>query len=254
MMKGKSSGKQALSDHKKIGKRFIPPMLQLGKWYEVSWVNFIIPELLWLGLLNEYLGLSKGAALGLSLAKIAISEINQSTLKWFAPISAYIELNDKQQEEVINKIKTSNDIELIKMPLTPLVYFYPKCPLNFLFEGKTPIIDDNETILRKYKTFISDFYDRTSIISTFAQANAMYIAFITGLIKASKGTSLANFPEIEKYPNTDESKIVASAIRAAINGQFGMEHFYKKSFWPDYFWNRGLELEACYFEGDESNE
>ena len=68
---------QILSDHKRIKKKLVPPILQIGKFHEVKWVDYILPELLWLGLLNEFHGLKLGAELGLSLANAANKLNNQ---------------------------------------------------------------------------------------------------------------------------------------------------------------------------------
>jgi hypothetical protein len=65
--------------------------------------------------------------------------------------------------------------------------------------------------------------------------------------------SLANFPEIEKYPDTPESERVGSGVRAAIISFFGSSYDLSST-WPAYFWNRGLELESCnYAAVDEDN-
>ena len=40
-----------LESHKRIGKRLVPPLSEIGPWKEVSWVDEVLPELLWIGLL-----------------------------------------------------------------------------------------------------------------------------------------------------------------------------------------------------------
>jgi hypothetical protein len=55
---------------------------------------------------------------------------------------------------------------------------------------------------------------------------------------------LANFPEIERYPNTEESKKIAVSIR--MNAGILLHSDEKLSTeWCDYFWNRGLEISKC---------
>ena len=66
--------REVLGDHKRIGKRFIPPFLyQLGSLSEISWVNEIMPEILWIGLLIEHFGYQRGVELGLHLSKAAVA-------------------------------------------------------------------------------------------------------------------------------------------------------------------------------------
>jgi hypothetical protein len=124
---------------------------------------------------------------------------------------------------------------------------YPKCPLNFLFENPLPRLDNFSAELEIFKDLLSKLYDKTTVEATFMQANAIYIAFVTDKLKVSKDTSLANFPEIEKYPHTKESQRIAAMVRAAVNSFIGIDCD-KTSEWPRYFWNRGLELEPCDFQ------
>ena len=80
------------------------------------------------------------------------------------------------------------------------------------------------------------------------QATAIWLAFDSGALKVFKGLALANFPEIEKYPNTELSEKVAASIRSSIYMFFSEPHYRASSNWPKYFWNRGLDIDGCYFE------
>jgi hypothetical protein len=64
-----------LLDHKQVGKKFIPPMLTIGVFKEVRWIEIILPELLWIALLNDKYGLRMGAELSLAVAQSAIEVI-----------------------------------------------------------------------------------------------------------------------------------------------------------------------------------
>lgn len=241
--------KKILADHKKIGKRFLPPFLTaLGPLQEVGWLDYSLPELLWLGILNERCGLEKGADLAVSLAKAAEKAYASENKKWVAPVSFYNILSSEQKNDVLNALNRSSKLEPIKHALSSFISLYPKCPLNFLFESSLPPIDNFNAELGKLKNLLSKLYDKTTIEATFMQANAIYIAFVTDKLKVFEGTSLANFPKIEKYPNTEESRRIAGSIRAAINGFIGTDCD-KTSEWPKYFWNRGIELEPCDFQG-----
>lgn len=238
-----------LSDHKKVGKRFIPPMLQLVSFSEVKWVDWILPELLWLGLLNDRYDLARGAELALSLARAVIKTSDYSSKTWLAPISAYDALTEKQKNEVIRTLKLSNNLQPLKEALTPLVAFYPGCPLNFLFEGTLLSLENSKETLEQFKELLATLFDRWEKVATLMQANAVYIAFATDLLKVTKGLALANFPAVADFPDTEESRRVAASVRATVNGFFGRYFRDKSSNWSQYFWNRGLELEPCDYEG-----
>jgi len=241
--------KRVLSDHQKVGKRFIPPFLQkVSNLQEVMWLDYILPELLWLGLLNEFYDYKTGAALALSLAKAAVTVNDQPNKIWFASTSSYSTLKKNQKNKIITFIRSSNELELLQKALFPLGVFYPKCPLNFLFGGRLPRTKKPNVILEKFKFLLSRMFDRTGIPSTRMQANAVYIAFVTDMLIVDNKTTLANFPAIADYPETEESIRIAGSVRATTTAFFGFEQNKKSSPWSTYFWNRGFELESCDYE------
>ena len=73
------------------------------------------------------------------------------------------------------------------------------------------------------------------------QANAVYIGFNVEKFVVSSDVSLARFPEVQYYPNTEISKQVAACIRATVNAIFGNEVIKDGLSWPTYFWNHGLQ-------------
>jgi len=256
------NGRQKLSDqkkrvlayHKKIGKRFVPPFLsKLGPLQEIGWLNYTLPELIWLAILNERCGLEKGADLAISLAKVAKKAYAGEMKKWFATASIYNLLSSEQKRDVLNALDQSGKLEEVKDALSFFIFLYPKYPLNFLFEGSLPATDNSDATLKQFKELLSKLYDKTTVEATFMQANAIYIAFVTDKLKVFKGLTLANFPEIEKYPHTEESQRVAGSIRSTVISLIGTDSD-KTSEWLKYFWNRGLEIEPCNFQIIETYE
>lgn len=245
----KQSGQNVLSDHKRIGKRFVPPLLQLGPFADVKWVDLILPELLWLGILNHAYGKARGAELSLKLAQAAVKVFVAEPIPWFGSGSAYTSLDNAQKTEILRILRETNHLEPLKKALIPFPLFYPQCPLNFLFEGSIVTPREPARLLEEFKEFISTLFDRTTEPATFMQANAVYIAFITDKLVVSREVSLANFPAIEKYPHTEESKRVASGVRGVLTMMFGTVFDEKPGSWAGYFWNRGLELEPCDVDG-----
>ena len=234
-----------LSDHKRIRKKFIPPFLQSGDFEEVSWIDYVLPELLWLGIINESNDLKVGADLALSLASEA-DKVNKTPKKiWFAPASSYSIFTINQKKKIIKGLRLSGKIDRLKRAFLPLGKFYPECPLNFIFEDQLPNVKNTQEMLEKFKRVLSKFFDKRGTPATFIQANAIYVAFCTDMLVVDRKTVLANFPAIDKFPFTEESQRIASAIRASINVFFGAYQHVGKFSWPKYFWNRGLELQPC---------
>jgi hypothetical protein len=232
-----------LADHKKVGKKFIPPFVaHVGPIQEVLWANDLVPELLWLALVNEKHGKQVGADVSRRLAQAAGGAWGAKPRKWFALTSAYQALDAIEREAVLASLSASGSLGLIREALLPFPLLYPECPLNFLFT-QPPAADS--AVLPWFKEVLESTYDRWGVTATFVQANAVYIAFVTDMLKVFKGLALANFPAIEAFPHTEESKIVASSVRSTVSmfsGQFRDEH---SGPWISHFWKRGLEIEPC---------
>jgi len=269
MVKKKKSQtrKRVLSDHRKIGSRMVPPWPQLFPSEDVRWAGHIIPELLWLGLLNDYHGWQQGAALSLALARASAEatgvdprefqkKFGKGPKQWFASTSSYNALTDQQKVNVVESLKATSSLILIQAGLMPLALLYPKCPLTFLFEGLAPRGVDVD--LESFKQIVALHFDKEGIVTVRTLTNAVYIAFCTNKLKVivtDHGESptdpkLRNLPAIEQYPKTEESKIVASSVRGTVFGLFEKN----QSEWADYFWNRGLEIEPCDYDGVIKNE
>ena len=243
---------QVLSDHRKVGKKFVPPMLQISNVESVSFASQAIPEFLWLATLNRSYGWQQGAELSLSLAfkacestGINLEEFRkqdgESPKELFATSSAYITLAQEQKLDIVKRLKASFEWELFVEALSPIVSLYPQFPLGFIFEEA--VILSNEKDVENLKSIISPLYEKNSKEAVSMYANAIYITFATNKLKAVRGTGFENFPEIQNYPDTEESKMIAASVRASILSILGMSK--TPPDWANYFWNRGLEIETC---------
>lgn len=268
MSKKKKSSvrKRVLSDHQKIGSKLVPLWPLLFPSEDVRWSGHIIPELLWLGLLNEHCGWQQGAALSLELARASAKatgvdpkefqkKFGRGPKQWFASTSSYITLTDQQRVDVVASLKPAS-LHQIRAALNSLAALYHECPLSFLFEGVAPNPTDID--LENFKRIVGSHFDKEGVSAVRTLTNAVYIAFCTNKLrvivsddgKAPTDPKLRNFPAIEQYPNTEESKIVASEVRGTVFCLFEKN----QSEWSDYFWNRGLEIEPCDYEGVTKDE
>lgn len=238
-----------LSDHYRVGQRFVPPFVhKLGTLQEVKWIDLGLPELLWIGLVDARHGFKRGAELAIEAARAATAEVESVTKVWFASVSAYGKLSDQDKLGVIATLRAKCALEELRLAIGPLIALYPGCPLSFVFEGSTPSGERSDH-LRQLKTVLERLFDKTSRDATMMQANGIYIAFVTGMLVVSSDTSLANFPAVASYPDSEESRQIGSAVRAITNMFFGRSE--ESTFvWPRYFWNRGLEVDDCLLGGE----
>ena len=99
MSTAKKKTPKVLADHKKVGKKFIPPFVaELGQLGEVRWVNDLVPELLWLALLSERHGRERGVDLARRLALAAIDARGSTPASWFCENKA---LTFVRAEEIV---------------------------------------------------------------------------------------------------------------------------------------------------------
>ncbi len=241
--------RQILADHKQRGKTLVPPFIHLlGPLHEVSWVNTIIPELCWIGLIQHQHGHSRGVKLITSFARAARNVRSGGSSPIFGAASSYSELSDHEWAQLRGALSTTGDLFQIQESLEPLIGLYPECPLGPIFA--TPPAS-SDMALNRMTRLVSSLFRRNDRDPTMVQATFIWLAFDSGVLKVKKGLALAQFPEIEHYPDTEISRKIGGSIRASLNGFFGDEQFYPQaSLWPRYFWNRGLALTPCELSDD----
>ena len=246
MEQNRSSGNEVLSDHRRVGKRFIPPFIdKVPPITEVRWMHLILPEILWLGVLSHALP-ARAPAVAVALANTTQSSVSETKRRFYGTTSAYSSLTVQQQHTIVDVLRENHNLAPLHHALGPLVFFYPECPFSFLFEGQPPLVNHPRSSLMHLRALLMRLLFRRGQEATMMQATAVYIAFMTDLLKVTSSSSLANFPEIENYPTTEESRRVAASVRATIT-QFVAEHSNPSATWSVYFWNRGLSLQPCEF-------
>ena len=240
--------KPVLADHEKRnkGKLLVPPLVAaVGPFSFVSWIETIIPETVWIGLLHEEFGENEGTSLALDLAKTTSEIASKSLDGFFVGASEYAALTDSEKADILRSLTASGRLRQFQTALAPLFQFYPMCALNFLcMEHRTEWPDHSLTTL---KTVLLELFEKQTRRAVMVQATVVYIAFVSGRLKVAEGLSLAHFPEVEKYPTTEMSRRVAASARCAVLTFFGERQEFKTTNWPVEFWNRGMEIENCLF-------
>lgn len=233
-----------LADHKRLGKKLVPPLMQLGNLQLTSWVEVGLPESIWMGVLHEKLGHAEGVQLGLTVTKAIDSVARQF-------VSLTSEFADVQPEHLAAARAQLSDRDRARLDdaLLPFVRLYPECPLAPLVTAGTT---HDARYIEDFKLFLAEMIQRTSRTATLAQASVLYFALVQGRLQVFKGSSLTHIADIEAYPDTPESRQVASSVRATLNMYFQRQSD-ATMLWPRYFWNRGFELEPCDFSYAEAN-
>ena len=112
---------------------------------------------------------------------------------------------------------------------------------------------DADDGMERVKSAVIQLYDKRGKPATLVIANTIYIGALTGKIRYTNPTQIPNFEAVWDYPDTDESRLVASRLRASVSAFTNLLGDDVASAWPGYFWNRGLELEPCDVDGAYDN-
>jgi hypothetical protein len=236
-----------LKGYKKIGKRFVSPWnTSFPGMREASYTKFSIPELLWLAALNEVHGWQEGARVGLAVVE-ALSQCRMKERRWFSYTSMIETIPSDERSKIISGLDQDITARL-EQGLGSFCRVYPRFPIGIDVFGYGNIPSPDREHIQFIKDLISKVFAKRSETAIKMQGNAVYNAFISGKLRVASGTSLANFPEIQNYPNTEESKKIGASVCAIINLQTGFLIESRLSGWVKYFWNRGLFIEPITFD------
>jgi hypothetical protein len=237
--KKKQSESRIFSDHKKMGKTLIPPMRQfLGDSGMISWVDQILPELIWLAVIIENLGIKRGVEIGSKIAKLANEILPE---EYFAFASSFNLLDNEQKQQLVKLLEDQNYLVEVRDSLRNLLQLYPECPLKFIDNDLEQLIETKA--IMDFKKILARYYNRREQPAMIIQANVVYFAGICGKLRYVSNVQVPNLEVIISDFESDESKMVCSGVRATVNAFIGHISTKVSNIWPRYFWNRGIEID-----------
>lgn len=234
--------KKILEGHKKVGTKFIPPAKHLINLSEMTWTEDLLPELIWIGVVIEKLGLRNGIEY-LSYMIATSSEIYKSEKHLdFAFISSFRFLSKNDFDELINKLKEKNYLEKLSDSLQDFIKLYPdNNPLKFFLNEK--ITFNKSDAIQDFKKTLAKYFNRRSKDATIIQTLIPYSKMRAGKLHFAAHIEVPDYNSIVENFESDEAKKASSSVRAFVNGAYGhiAESITKE--WSIYFWNNGLKLE-----------
>jgi hypothetical protein len=239
-------GKKVLDSYRKVGSRFVPPMLQMFKFDEVSWLNQTMPELVWWDVVINIGSLQFAANVAAEIAEHF--KKTDDSKRWWAFLSNYTDLSEETSHRLVEHLVQAGIYDDLLVCLSDFLDLYPACPiarvLNVRPSGLVNI------------AYLSQFEDRLRVLehkrsrdSVLVQAQVVYMAFISGRMHVREGLALADFPEVSRYPETERSVEVGASVCATVNmlAGDGLPKF-RENAWVQYFWKRSLELRPLTFD------
>jgi len=235
---------QILQDHFKKGNTFYPPFTydrDVDRFEHINWRGDFVPELIWIAVLIKDYGFDEAKKLACDIAFFADQADISRGKHDFGIVSSYAFLSKEAKQRIIKKLRSHSDIDKISKSLSSLIALYPECPLSFL----TCSIQEKANYKESYKKVsevLEELLYRVEKLPTLTQGIHHDVEICTGKLLFAPPLKPKNTDLLKEYPDTPESKMVASYIRAGIQM---LNISIQNKEWIKYFWNRGHELGAC---------
>ncbi len=246
-MNNKQPKRQILRGYKRKGKKFIHPLIaKLGDTLRLTaWPIDFLPDILMISLLFDQLPERRAVEVSLSCAEAVKSVVGEGKMRAFALISDYYGINDDTGNEIREKLAEIRIIDELRSNISPLVSLYQECPLRLFYDEEylNSRMPSMEFAFGVLKRVVSDCYDRMSRPAALAQTTVMYIYGMTGTIKRAEGVEIGDLNAILSYPDTSESREIASSSRAFM--KILMHYNDNRSKWCEYFWRHGYIISPC---------
>lgn len=235
--------KRNLEGHKKQGKRFIPPMKQIPGMREQSYINDMLPELIWLGLIHE----KGGYVLGhytlkgvMDAVKDRRTDDSEKPVN-FAMQYAYSTLSQAEKESILNRWKSEGILDDIQHALAPLTLLYDEFSMRFVGPPST-VIPHDELVLR-IRNCVGNHLDKYQVPGVALHGAMIMTRLIAGKLFFSKDMEIPDFNAAINNPESDDGRRASSFMRATAIGEMGMLEV--PSSWAKYFWNRNAAISHC---------
>jgi hypothetical protein len=237
--------RQVLSDYKRVGAKFVPPMLhRVGAFDYISWANQTLPELVWWDVLMDRVS-HRFAARVVEVIGNYFKSKNRHEC-WWAFTSDYTHVDGNDVDGLKDHMQRAGVLAAFADGIFGFLCLYPECPISRLSDR--PPADVDIKYLCHFESRMRELEDKRSRSSVLIQAQAVYMGFVVGKLHVQRGLALADFPEVQHYPDSERSKQVGASICAAVNMLAGSKlPKYSDDTWTQYFWRRSLELRPLDF-------
>jgi hypothetical protein len=243
--------KEILEGHIRIGKKFLPPIARLKNIQELSYVNQLLPEIIWMGLINENLEHKKSIELALSLATTAKENYKSERFINFALCSSFDIFEGEEKHKIVELLGKKTNLTDLRTYLAPLIVLYEGCPLRFL--GTNEDIVEKDELINQIKKCVGNHLDKFSAPALAIQAEVAYIRGMTGGLYFPQGVEPPDLNAMLNEPHSEKAEKAAAFVRAFVLSEVQKESDDEKFYWPREFWNQGIKIDKCEIK-DRNNE
>ncbi len=240
-----SHPKPLFEDHRRDGKTFVPPAVDRG-WQAMDFPDTILPELIWIGFLQDRWGNRRGAQLAVQLIKTALEMWVDEFKPEFGFASMHRMLSAAHRNAIRERLQNCGTLTNFQEALGPFLQCYPENnPLKYLVDCHRSDFASND--IDCAKRVIDPRINRWSKEGTAMQAVIVLGELASGRLTLPQGDGPPmNFEAIFDDPESPSAKESAGFLRAMLSGTYAFHRTHLDPAWSKYFWNRGYSLEPIH--------
>ena len=239
-----------LAGYKQKGKIFIPPIKQIsGNIIYTKYVHDILPEIIWIGLINDMYGYKRGIDIVKKTAEMA-NEIEKHPIVDFSFVSDFNKLNTEKKAALKQKMSDKSLLIPLQEALLPLTKLYTSFPMSF-FKKKSSV--DKKPLIKKIKICLEKHFDTYQQPSLIAQSCVYYISATNDRIQMASHIEPPCLDAIINDIESDAAQKAAGKVRIfnrlQINRNIimGDNNDSEENKWAKSFWNQSYKIDSCNF-------
>lgn len=231
------------SDHRRHGKALIPPFVDRG-WQALEFADTILPELIWIGFLQDRWGHRLGAELAIHLIKAALAVLNEDTKPEFGFATAHRVLTPAHRATLLQQLDRDGVLPGLREGLRAFLRSYSdNNPLDYLNDPSPQLSTPDD--ITSAKRVIKSRLNRWSGEATAMQAVVVKGELVTGrLHMPSDAQPPLDFDAVFDSPESASAKDSGGYLRTMVSGSYSYHRPILDSTWWTYFWRRGYALES----------
>jgi hypothetical protein len=211
--------------------------------YSASYVNDLLPHVLWMSLLIARLGKREGIRHSFDLAKLAHNLHVSDKHVNFAICGNYAKLTQAEATAFLEKLDAQGTLSLYREALSPLLHLHPNCPMRAL--DLPAKLDSRESLIERLRNAVDAILDRYGNPAAIMQANVLVIRASTGGLFFNKGIEIPDFDSLVHSPDSEAAQRAASFARSGAMQEFMPDETQEYMDWPKVFWNANYKLDRC---------
>lgn len=234
-----------LPGHKQVGRRLIPPLMQLKNMVPTSFQDETLSDLIWLAaLFRKYADRETIEKLSTFL-RSCTELLNDEKSPPLAFLSNFARLSPQQHKAIREMAEKTGLLPWLQEALQHQAALLSPYPLAFIFSSDCAHLE-RDSAISLLKADVSSLLDRHSSFATKVQVTAVYSMMITGKLFISKDIEMPDFDAVIKAPESEAAKRAASFVRATLNGRIGVYGIAgEENTWARIFWRQAFRLEGC---------